>query len=300
MMDVLTIISDEPPRIFAITLKFRQIYASLVEHALDINRANDMSVKILLYILRVQMSDERFYSPLTGETTTVDDVDAAKLNFTKLYKQCDVLDILPSPALGLIRTIYPMAPLPIPLDTRTSLGETLQRQRSVAIDTLKTMSSSFIVYVTNFGITQTVSLPTLSIVLPDLTTPPALTVIARLKEIFDPFDLSAMLIRFSAGEFRRVGEIWHYPSVPLGSSISGYDDDTAGTIGGFCRDRVSGDTYALTAAHVVDTLENPNVFAPASKSFNEADTSLETRARTLTRQAKTANHGHRNWENFKI
>jgi hypothetical protein len=43
-MDILTIMSDERPGIFSITLKFRQIYASLVEHALDIDRAKDMTV----------------------------------------------------------------------------------------------------------------------------------------------------------------------------------------------------------------------------------------------------------------
>jgi hypothetical protein len=130
-MDVLTIMSDEQPGIFSITLKFRYIYASLVEHALDIDRARDMSVKNLLYILRVQMSDERFYNPSTVETTMVDDVNTARLNFAKLYKQCDVLSILPSPALGIIRTSYPMAPLPIPPDTRTAFGETLERQRNM-------------------------------------------------------------------------------------------------------------------------------------------------------------------------
>src|ERR1700737_788781 len=110
--------SDERLGIFSITLKFRQSYRSIVDHALDINQANDMCLKNLHYILRVQMSDERFYRPSTGEITTVGDVGAAKLNFAKLYKQCDVLDNLPSPALGIVRTSFPMAPHPIPLEPR--------------------------------------------------------------------------------------------------------------------------------------------------------------------------------------
>jgi hypothetical protein len=201
-MNILTIMSDERPGIFSITLKFRQSHTSIIDHALDIDRANDMCVKNLHYILYIDMSDERLYRPSAGETTTIDDVGTAKLNFAKLYKQCDVLDVLPSPALGVIRTNYPMAPLPIPPETRTALRETLQRQRSVAIDTLRTISHSFVVYVSNFRITQTLSLPTLSIVLPDLTTPPALAAIARLKEIFDPFNSSTLLLRFSLGEGR--------------------------------------------------------------------------------------------------
>ena len=277
--------SDERLGIFSITLKFRQSYRSIVDHALDINQANDMCLKNLHYILRVQMSDERFYRPSTGEITTVGDVGAAKLNFAKLYKQCDVLDNLPSPALGIVRTSFPMAPHPIPLETRTTLRETLQRQRSVAIDTLRTICSSFVVYVSNFGITQTLSLPTLSIILPDLTTQPALTAIARIKEIFDPFNFSLMLIRFSLGEFKRVGEIWHYPRVPLGSSISGGGDDTAGTVGGFCWNSESDDMYALTAAHL-GTAENGDVFTPASKPFNEATRSLTIRVKDAAKAGR--------------
>jgi hypothetical protein len=111
----------------------------------------------------------------------VGDLGTAKLNFAKLYKQCDVLNNLPSPALGIIRTSFPMAPHPIPLVTSTTLHETLQRQRSITIDTLQTICISFIIHVSTFGIMQTLSLPTLSIALPDLTSQPAVTAIARIK-----------------------------------------------------------------------------------------------------------------------
>jgi hypothetical protein len=285
-MDILTIMSDEPPAIFSITLKFRQTYTSIADHVLDINRANDMCVKNLLYILRIQLFDQRFYRASTGETTTANDISTAKLNFARLYKQCDVVEVLPSPALGVIRTSYPMAPLPIPLEIRTALRETLEKQRSVAIETLQTISISFIVYASNFGITQTVSLPILSIVLRDLTSPPALAAIARLKEIFHPFNFSALLLRFSKGEFKRVGEIWHYPRVPLGSSISGGDDDTAGTVGGYCCNSASGDIYALTAAHVIETPENRDIFAPASEPFNKALKSVLVRVEAAAKAGK--------------
>jgi hypothetical protein len=153
------------------------------------------------------------------------------------------------------------------------------------IDSLRTTSNSFIVYITNFGITSTVSLPTISIILPSLTTPSALNTIARLKEVFDPFNVSAMLIRLSTGEFKRVGEVWYYERVHMASSISAGEDNTAGTVGGFCRDCVSGDTFGLTAAHVVGK-ENRDVFAPATKPFNEAIKSLEIRAKDEAKGGK--------------
>ena len=118
--DIITIMSDERPHIFDITYKFRQLFGSVNENALDSNRAHDMSLKNLLYILRCQMSEERLYRPLSGVAGTgdYDAVRLAKLNFARLFKQCDVVHILPTPALGLIRSSYPMAPVPIP---KTSL-----------------------------------------------------------------------------------------------------------------------------------------------------------------------------------
>ena len=93
--------SDEDPLIFEITYKLRQTYHSVVDDVMDSNRANDMCLKNLLYILRCQMSDERFYRPLTGlmGTGDYDTIRLAKVNFAKLSKQCDVVNILPAPAL---------------------------------------------------------------------------------------------------------------------------------------------------------------------------------------------------------
>ena len=269
--------SEENPHIFEITYKLRQTYHSVVDDVMDSNRAHDMCLKNLLYILRCQMSDERFYRPFTGLAGTgdYDTVRLAKLNFARLYRQCDVLNILPAPALGLIRSSYRMAPLPIPKQLRAALVDTIQRQRTIAVDILQLYTISFVIFVSNYGISQAVSLPTLSIVVPDLTSPSSVSAISRLRECFDPFNFSAILLRISCGEIKPVGEIWYYPRVPLGSSISGGDDDTAGTLGGYCRNPATGEIYGITAVHVVGTSLHREVFAPASKPYNEAIKSIE-------------------------
>ena len=286
--------SDERPHIFDITYKFRQLFVSVNENALDSNRAHDMSLKNLLYILRCQMSEERLYRPLSGVAGT-EDYDAVRisqLNFARLYKQCDVVNILPTPALGLIRSSYPMAPLPIPSHTQSTMAAMFARQQAVALDALSHYSRFFAIYVSNYGISEDVSLPTLSIILPDVTSPSSIDIVSRLKELFDPFNFSALLLRLTFGEFRPVGEIWYHPRVPLGSSISGGDDDTAGTLGGFCRNKLTGEVYGLTAAHVVGT-SGRDVFAPASKPYNEAAKSLEIRVK----EAEKAGKGDTIWMN---
>lgn len=240
------------------------------------------------------MSEERLYGPLSGVMGTGDYnvVQLAKLNFARLYKQCDVLDILPKPAPGLIRSSYPMAPLPIPSHSRNVLMEMLDRQRAVALDVLSSFSGFFVIYVSNCGLSEAVSLPTLSIILPDLTSASSIRIVSRLKEMFDPFNFSSLFLRLASGEFKPVGEIWYYPRVPLGSSISGGDDDVAGTLGGFCRNTLTGEVYGLTAAHVVGTSPR-DVFAPASKPYNEAAKSLEIRVKEATRAGK----GDKSWSN---
>ena len=280
--------SDENPRIFEITHKLRQTYHSVVDDVMDSNRANDMCLKNLLYILRCQMSDERFYRPLTGlaGNADYDTVRLAKLNFAKLYRQCDVLNILPEPALGLIRSSYRMVPLPIPKQLRAVLVDTIKRQRTIAVDILQSYTQSFVIFVSNYGISQAVSLPTLSVVLPDLTSPSSVSAISRLRECFDPFNFSAVLLRISCGEIKQIGEIWSYPRVPLGSSLSGGDDDKAGTLGGYCRNPDTGEIYGITAAHVVGTSPNREVFAPASKPYNEAVKSIEIRVKETAKAGK--------------
>src|SRR5277367_1107528 len=278
--------SDERPRIFDITYKFRQTFGSVIENALASNRANDMSLKNILYILRCQMSEERLYRPLSGAVDTPDynGVQFARVNFARLYKQCDVLDILPAPALGLIRSSYPMALLPVPSHTQSDVAEMLDRHRAVALDALSSYSRFLVIYVSNFGISEAVSLPTLSIILPDLTSACSISIVSRLKELFDPFNYTGLL-RLASGEFKPVGEIWYYPRVPLGSSISGGDDGTTGTLGGFCWNKSTGEVYGLTAAHVVGTSPR-DVFAPASKPYNETAKSLEIRAKDTEKAGK--------------
>jgi len=286
--------SDERPRIFDVTYKFRQTFVAVNENALDSNRAHDLSLKNLLYILRCQMSEMQLYRTLTGVAGRgdYDAVRTAQLNFARLYKQCDVANILPKPALGLIRSSYRMSPLPIPSHTRSIMAAMFSRQQNVALNALSQYSRFFAIYVSNYGISEDISLPTLSIILSDVTSPSSINIVSRLKERFDPFNFSSLLLRLTSGEFRPVGEICYYPRVPLGSSISGGDDDTAGTLGGFCRNKLTGEVYGLTAAHVVGT-SGRDVFAPASKPYNEAAKSLEIRVK----EAEKAGKGETIWMN---
>jgi hypothetical protein len=270
--------SEELPKIFNVTIKIRATYNSVLERASDADCAHDMSIKNLQYILRCQMSDIRLYRPSSGTSLTSepDPGSTARLNFARLYKQCDPLNILPSPALGIIRSTYPMAPLPIPSQMRRQLT-TIERQRDAAIEAIEESCQSFVIYFSNYGINEAVSLPTMSVVLLDLTSASSLAAIARLRELFDPFNFSAMLIRVAEGEFNSIGQVWYYPRVPMGSSISAGEDVTAGTLGGFCCDPSSGKKFAITAGHAAGKPAGRTVYAPASKPFAEAVKSIQVR-----------------------
>ena len=287
--------SDENPHIFEITHKFRQNYHSVVDDVTNSNRANDMCLQNLLYILRCQMSDERFYRPLNGlaDTGDYDTVCLAKLNFAKLYRQCDVLNILPAPALGLIQSSYRMAPLPTPKKLQAALVDTIKRQRTIAVDVLQLYTRSFVIFVSNYGISQAVSLPTLSVVLPDLTSSSSVSAISRLRECFDPFNFAAVLLRISCGEIKQIGEIWSYPRVSLGS-LSGGNDDTAGTLGGYCRNPGTGEIYGITAAHVVEhrPIEKCSRLPPSRTMKPSSQSKYESRR--PQRQARTTQHGPTN------
>ena len=276
--------SEASPGVFVITMKIRSTYNTVLEGALDADCAYDMSIKNLQYILRCQMSDIRLCRG-TSLTSKPDPVSTARMNFARLYKQCDPLNILPSPALGIILSVFPMAPLPIPTQVREHLTN-IGRQRDAAIEAVQESCHSYVIYVTNYGITQAVSLPTISVVLPDLTSASALTAIVRLRELFDPFNSSAMLLRVTEGEFKTTGEVWYYPRVPLGSPISAGEDKIAGTLGGFCRDPLSGNIFGITAGHVVGQQTDRTVYAPASKPFAEAVKSIQVRIHDCQKTSK--------------
>src|SRR5271169_242 len=143
--------SEENPEIFSVTTKIRITYNSIVGGAVDADLAHDWSIKNLQYILRSQMSDIRLYrsSSVASSTNELEAARDAGINFARLYKQCDPLNILPSPALGIIRSTYPMAPLPIPIQTRNQLT-TIERQRDSAIEEVQESCPSYIIYVTNY------------------------------------------------------------------------------------------------------------------------------------------------------
>src|SRR5436305_8800601 len=145
--------SEERPEVFIVTMKIRSTYNTVVEGALDADFGHSMSIKNLQYILRCQMSDIRLYRPSSGRSSESepDPVGTARINFARLYKQCDPLNILPSPALGIIRSAFPMAPLPIPTQVRKHLT-TIGRQQDSAIEAVQESCHSYVIYVTNYEI----------------------------------------------------------------------------------------------------------------------------------------------------
>jgi hypothetical protein len=165
------------------------------------------------------------------------------------------------------------------------------------------ISANFAIYSSNFGIQPTVSLPTISVILPDLDIDSSREIASCLCSIYNPFDYDAFIIRLAIGEVRAAGRIWHYWQVPPGSSISpnetlccsnaqcvciraeltnkedqeelaGIRLATVGSLGCYCTLGEDDEhRYAITAGYVARP--NPrhlsNEFlAPASKPFVEA------------------------------
>jgi hypothetical protein len=275
--------AGDQPGILNISVRVRELFHRISASVTDLELARNMNIKILNYILRCQMSDYRFYHPDVLSLSMDEATLEARLNFARLFRQCDAMDILPDPVLGIVRSTYPMNVMPISDSTRSVIHSTASRQREIVIKVVAENSANFVIYTTNFGITQDVSLPTISIVLPNLATPSAISIISRLRELCDPYNFASLLLRYSTGSVRSAGQVWHYPRVPMGASISAdgpyISELSAGTLGCFCiDDNDPGNLFALTAGHVVRPVvgeDTVNVSAPASKPYAEAVTSCQ-------------------------
>jgi hypothetical protein len=295
--DPFTLMSEEFPEIFNVTIKVRENYRQL--NHLDSLATREANVKILQYILRCLMADMRLYAMIPAADMDHDEVLTARKNFARLFRQCDALNILPTPQLGIIRTSYPMQMHPISTRMRSVIENVSLRQRSSVLEVVSDHCKNFVVYTANFGITAEVSLPTISIVLPKLDSEDALACISQIQNRFDPFNFSALLIRFSTGRIQPVGQIWHYPRVPIGASISPDEPDKfesgAGTLGCYCTAKPdTGEIYALTAGHVARPIPDAsitNVYAPASKPYDEALKSAEIELKAAMR----TNSGVKRW-----
>jgi hypothetical protein len=126
-------------------------------------------------------------------------------------------------------------------------------QRDTILDVVQRDSADFCIYISNYGINEAITLPTITVVLPSVTTPTAASIIQRLQQMYNPFDFDVYTGRFSSGIVQAAGRAWVYPQVPPGASISAHEDyipePGAGPVGCYCS--ISGDDrmYALTAGH---------------------------------------------------
>jgi hypothetical protein len=286
--------SSDTPALFALTARLRERYREASAKALDLAIARNYNTKVLCYILRCMLGDHTLYHKEMFELRLTPDATKARFNFARLLKQCDILDQLPRSDLGIICHSYPMNVLPIPPAQFHSQKRTSRRQRDRIVSLLNDSVPKFAVYTSNFGITNAISLPTLSIVLPNLSSTPSARIIKDIAKIPDAFDFEAPCIRYSIGHFAPVGQIFYYPRVPIGASISPSDDyvsATARTLGCFCKVNGSVDYHMLTAGHVAvpdpNVYESTSIFAPAAMPFAEAKKSLLSKSQGNNRSAKT-------------
>src|SRR5579859_7304270 len=295
--------SLDEPVIFNITRRMREWYTAVSSSSVDVANAKEMNIKILQFVLRSQMSDFRLYNDPCDKLAINEDLQRARINFARLYKQCDVMAILPRPELGIVRYTLPLNPFPLPKSIRNATQSTFPHQLATVVAKVSAISANFAIYSSSFGIQPTVSLPTISVILPDLDIDSSREIISCLRSIYNPFDYDAFIIRLAIGEVRAAGRIWHYRQVPPGSSISPNEilccsnvqcvcnraeltkkEDqeelacirlaTAGSLGCYCTLGEDYEhRYAIAAGHVA----HPNarhlsneLLAPASKPFVEA------------------------------
>jgi hypothetical protein len=266
------------PEIFTVTIRAREVYSRNTENARDGGFANDYNDKILNYVLRITMSDWQLYSRSTSIIRLSENVRVARRNLSRLLRQVDVCNTLPEMPLGIVRTQYPMGPLPMgtaPIQGMMSIP----RQRSLLEEFLNSTGCEYIVYCSMYGICEAVCLPTLSVILRDITSAESKDVIRRVRSRFDPFSFATCIIRFVQGTFKNIGNIWYYPKVPMGASISiknPFLKPWAGTLGCYVMDRHDASSiYALTAGHVIANAEGGMVCAPAERPYTEAVKSID-------------------------
>jgi len=144
---------------------------------------------------------------------------AARLNFARLMRQVDVCEALPRPPIGIISQTYPMDPLP--MNTIVIQGMlSLPPQRSSLETCLDGTRTEYIMYTSMYRVNDTISLPTFTVVLRDVTSPSVSSVIRAVRTLFDPYSFATRVVRFVQGEFKPIGNIWYFPKVRINASIS--------------------------------------------------------------------------------
>jgi hypothetical protein len=265
------------PEIFGLTVRLQEVYNHVASSAVDISLARDLNIEILRYILRAQMSDIRLYHHQTNTFELDESAISARQNFGRLFRQCDVTKTLPLPELGIVRTSLPLNPMPLPRSVSDATRFLSLHQRDIILDLVQRLSADFCIYISSYGVNQAVTLPTITIVLPSLTTTTAISIIKQLQQMYNPYDFDFYTVRFASGIVQTAAQAWFYPQVPPGASISAHEDyipePGVGTLGCYCSVTGQDEMYGLTAGHVVRPIAGHNtidVYAPASKPFAEA------------------------------
>ena len=142
----------------------RESYIAISSTSVDVADAKDMNIKILQFVLRSQMSDVRLYHKPCDKLAIDEDMQRARINFARLYKQCDVMAILPRPELGIVRHTLPLNPFPIPKSIRKAMRSTYRHQLAIIVAKVSESSANFAIYSSSFGIQLAVSLPTISVI----------------------------------------------------------------------------------------------------------------------------------------
>ena len=142
------------------------------------------------------------YVALLDESDCKHEVLIARQFFAKLFRQCDALNIVPAPQLGVIRSSHPMQMHLIPTSTRPDRKNVVTRQRATAIGW-----RNFRRIHRQFRISAEISFLTISIVLPKLDSREALDFVSQIQNLFYPFEFSSLLIPFSSVRTQSIRQI---------------------------------------------------------------------------------------------
>ena len=204
--NIVDLMSMDDPPIFNITVRMKRYYDALISSTMDRHNALELNAKLLKYVLRCQVSAFLLYRKPSSNFSITPDVEIARRNCIRLFKQADVCEVLPIPALGIVRSTYPLNPFPIPPSHRAIVMQTGQRLSTLIKNFVHQKANNFVIYISTYGITPAILLPTISVILNDLSNESSRRIIDRLHRLY-AFDLSSFIVRFAQGHVMPCGRI---------------------------------------------------------------------------------------------
>ena len=96
------------PNIFSVTTRLRSAIFAKLPICADASMGPALSKKNLNYLLRVALTDRRFYEKIDEELPqkVVDDTKRAMHNLSRLMKHIDMYNSLPKDEIGILRCSY--------------------------------------------------------------------------------------------------------------------------------------------------------------------------------------------------